>query len=115
MYLRKKTEREGREREKQRKKDREKRRKKRGKKREKREGKIEGKREGKEREKRGKKRGKERRKGWRGREGVNGNFWFKKCDIVNNCSKNQYTGTGTGLQFSKPVPVQISGPVTCLL
>ena len=57
------------------------------------------------------------------REGVNENFWFKKCDILENCQENRYTGTGTGLQNFKPVPVlqyryrymvQKSGPVPCL-
>ena len=57
-----------------------------------------------------------RGKGRRGREGVNENFWFKKCDIINNCLENWYTGTGTGLQlFFKPKPVQKSRPVPCLV
>ena len=53
------------------------------------------------------KRGKKRGKGRRGREVVNENFWFKKCDIINNCSENRYTGTGAGLQFFKQVPVPV--------
>ena len=36
------------------------------------------------------KRGKERGKGKRGREGVSENFWFKKSDIINSCSKPVY-------------------------
>ena len=54
-----------------------------------------GKERGKKRGKREKERERERKereeggKGRRGREGVNENFWFKKCDIINNCLENR--------------------------
>ena len=77
----------------------------------------EGKREGNQKETEEKREGKRERKREEkegGREEANEYFWFKKCDIINNCSENRYTGTG--LQFFKlvPVPVQKSGSVSCL-